>query len=138
MVAGNGIWSRDCNLSCDCVVVESLFQVRKAQSSSPAVAVTLWTCVTVPVFLVTFFNNSQKSNQLLINSYAYCRNYWDVISVVGSDGFEEDRLLDYMDDIEASCSNDLEVNIPSAATITLCMDTVDRNPKKPCQLVILR
>lgn len=59
-------------------------------------------------------------------------------AIDGSEGFEQDRLLDYMEDTEASCSNDIEVNIPSAATITLCMDTVDRNPNKPCQLVIFR
>ena len=60
------------------------------------------------------------------------------LNFVGSEGFEEDRLLDYMDDVEASCSNDLEVNIPSAAVITLCMDTVDRNPNKPCHVVLFR
>ncbi|XP_045166169.2 uncharacterized protein LOC123529728 [Mercenaria mercenaria] len=59
-------------------------------------------------------------------------------AIDGSESFEEDRLLDYMENTEASCSNDLEVNIPSAAVVTLCMDTVDRNPNKPCQVVLFR
>lgn len=59
-------------------------------------------------------------------------------AIDGSDDFEEVRLLDYMKDTVASCKDDLELNLPSASTVTLCMDTVKRNPNKPCQLVLFR
>lgn len=59
-------------------------------------------------------------------------------AIDGSEDFETDRLRDYMEDTEASCSSDLELHLPSAATITLCLDTVKRNPNKPCQLVLFR
>ena len=49
-----------------------------------------------------------------------------------------ERLLDYVEDTEASCKHDLEVTLPVATELNLCMDPVQNNPDKPCQLVILR
>ena len=60
------------------------------------------------------------------------------ILFLGSDHFEIERLLDYVGDTESSCKHDLEVTLPVATELNLCLDPVKSNPDKPCQLVILR
>jgi len=56
----------------------------------------------------------------------------------GTEEFEIDRLHDYIEDTEATCSSPLDLTIPSSATITLCMDSTDETSTKPCQLVLIR
>ena len=61
-----------------------------------------------------------------------------VLNISGSDHFEMERLLDYLEDTDASCKSDLHVTLPTETELTLCMDPVRKNPDKPCQLIILR
>lgn len=59
-------------------------------------------------------------------------------AIDGSADFEVDRILDYLDNTEVSCKNSLEVNMQLSEVMTLCMDKLDKNLGKPCQLVIIR
>jgi len=57
-------------------------------------------------------------------------------AIDGSIGFENDRLEDYLEDTETTCSRELEVKV-HRSTMTLCLDMTIINPKGPCQLVII-
>lgn len=58
--------------------------------------------------------------------------------VAGTEEFEIDRLQDYMEDIEASCTTPLELSIPASDMVTLCLEGLQETSTKPCQLVLLR
>lgn len=59
-------------------------------------------------------------------------------SIDGSDHFELERLLDYVADTDTSCKHDLQLTLPVATELNLCLDSVLKNLDKACQLVILR
>ncbi|KAK3591605.1 hypothetical protein CHS0354_013788 [Potamilus streckersoni] len=59
-------------------------------------------------------------------------------AIDGSEEFEMERLLDYLEDTDTSCADELEVALPMSKHIHLCQEKQKKDKGRKCQLVIIR